>query len=107
MLDVLAMMIIRSMSLRPVCGSSMVKMGAAEGTVQIDVCQTCGGKFLDDGELQKIRKYKNDNQKINGIIGDLVEIAYANKYGETNKNPGRVFFEKLEMIPYTISLVGP
>jgi Zn-finger nucleic acid-binding protein len=79
----------------PVCGAAMLKMGAAEGTVQIDVCQACGGKFLDNGELQKIRKYRNDNQKFDGIIGDLVEIAYANKYGEANQNSGRIFFEKL------------
>ena len=40
----------------PVCGAIMVKMGAAHGGVQIDVCNRCGAKFLDHGELEKIRK---------------------------------------------------
>ncbi len=40
----------------PVCNSIMVKMGAANGEVQIDVCNVCGAKFLDHGELEKIRE---------------------------------------------------
>lgn len=40
----------------PVCELPMAKMGAANGEVQIDICNTCGGKFLDNGELQKIRE---------------------------------------------------
>jgi len=39
----------------PVCGTKMMKMGAANGDVEIDVCAVCGGKFLDAGELQSIR----------------------------------------------------
>lgn len=39
----------------PVCGTIMVKMGASQGNVQIDVCNVCGAKFLDHGELEKIR----------------------------------------------------
>ena len=38
----------------PVCNIPMVKMGAS-GNVQIDVCNVCGAKFLDNGELLKIR----------------------------------------------------
>ena len=40
----------------PVCNSIIVKMGAANGEVQIDVCNVCGAKFLDHGELEKIRE---------------------------------------------------
>ena len=40
----------------PVCNSIMVKMGAANGTVTIDLCNVCGAKFLDNGELEKIRE---------------------------------------------------
>jgi len=43
----------------PVCNAIMVKNGAANGEVKIDVCNVCGAKFLDNGELQKIRDYAN------------------------------------------------
>ena len=39
----------------PVCRAIMVKMGASQGNIQIDVCNVCGAKFLDHGELEKIR----------------------------------------------------
>ena len=60
----------------PVCGSVMTKMGAAHGGVQIDLCSICGAKFLDHGELEKIREvsdkeYKESSQ--NRIIGDNIE----------------------------------
>ena len=38
----------------PACNSIMVKNGA-KGGVKIDVCNVCGAKFLDHGELEKIR----------------------------------------------------
>ena len=79
----------------PVCGAAMLKMGAAEGTVQIDVCQTCGGKFLDNGELQKIRGCKSNDQQVDSIVGGIVEVACSDKYSEMSQNPRRMFFEKL------------
>ncbi len=40
----------------PVCGARMVKNFASiKKEVQIDECYACGGKFLDHGELTKIR----------------------------------------------------
>ena len=43
----------------PVCKAIMTKMGAGKGGVQIDVCSVCGAKFLDHGELEKIRDASN------------------------------------------------
>ena len=43
----------------PICKVPMVRMGEATG-VPIDCCHTCGGKFLDNGELQKIRAGLNE-----------------------------------------------
>ena len=40
----------------PACGTPMVKIGGAEGSVEIDSCNVCGGKFLDYGELEEIRE---------------------------------------------------
>ena len=79
----------------PACGASMAKMGAANGTVQIDICHTCGGKFLDNGELQKIRNYKNDTQKIDKIIDGIIDAVYADKFSNAKPNPRRMFFEEL------------
>ena len=40
----------------PVCGMKMVKNFASSlHQIQVDECYGCGGKFLDNGELQKIR----------------------------------------------------
>lgn len=40
----------------PVCGKKMVKnFTNLSKSVEIDDCYNCGGKFLDYGELQKIR----------------------------------------------------
>lgn len=40
----------------PVCGARMVKNYASvKKEVLVDECYSCGGKFLDFGELQKIR----------------------------------------------------
>ena len=40
----------------PRCKIPMVKMGSGKGDVEIDVCNVCGAKFLDNSELQKIRE---------------------------------------------------
>ena len=48
----------------PLCDIPMVKLGE-QTDVEIDVCNMCGAKFLDNGELQKLRalasKQSNDN----------------------------------------------
>ena len=41
----------------PVCGTNMVKNQlSVKGKIIIDECYSCGGKFLDHGELTKIRE---------------------------------------------------
>ena len=49
----------------PVCGANMVKHFASpKAKVTIDDCYTCGGKFLDRGELQKIRsEYASEEER--------------------------------------------
>ncbi len=49
----------------PVCGAKMVKNYASiKKEVQIDECYACGGKFLDHGELTKIRsQYKTESER--------------------------------------------
>lgn len=50
----------------PVCNIPMVKLGTGIVDIEIDVCNVCGAKFLDNGELEKIREV-NSNKKA-GII---------------------------------------
>lgn len=41
----------------PACGTEMVKnYTGAKHDIQVDECYFCGGKFLDYGELERIRK---------------------------------------------------
>lgn len=40
----------------PVCGAMMAKYKTCGGAVEIDNCAFCGAKFLDNGELEKIRQ---------------------------------------------------
>ncbi len=49
----------------PLCNSIMVKNHTNfQGGVEIDECYTCGGIFLNNGELQKIRQeYKDENKR--------------------------------------------
>jgi len=58
----------------PVCGAKMVKNFASpKQNVQIDECYTCGGKFLDNGELQKIKaEYKTKEERID----DVTQMIY-------------------------------
>ena len=72
----------------PVCGAIMVKMGAAHGGVQIDVCNVCGAKFLDHGELEKIRnasdkEYQESSQYqvVNAQLEKLTETETIGSLG--------------------------
>lgn len=54
----------------PVCGAMMVKnYSSVKKEVQVDECYSCGGKFLDNGELQKIRaEYKTEADRSKDVI---------------------------------------
>ncbi len=49
----------------PICKTPMVKhFMSIKKEVEIDECYQCGGKFLDFGELEKIRaQYKNNEER--------------------------------------------
>ena len=57
----------------PVCGVNMMKMGAGSGNVQLDCCAVCGAKFLDNGELQRIRTGGKDI--IPPALLDVIDFA--------------------------------
>lgn len=57
----------------PVCGARMVKNYASvKKEVQIDECYSCGGKFLDHGELEKIRaQYATEEERSADIMKEV------------------------------------
>lgn len=56
----------------PNCGTDMVKnYSSSKKVVQVDECYNCGGKFLDFGELEKIREDYNTNNDSSNILRDL------------------------------------
>lgn len=61
----------------PVCGMKMVKNFAGpKHEVEIDECYSCGGKFLDNNELEKIRsQYNTEEERAADAIKELYSKA--------------------------------
>lgn len=57
----------------PACGMKMVKNSTSiKGQVIIDDCYSCGGKFLDYGELDKIRaEYPTEEARSKAVVDYL------------------------------------
>lgn len=85
----------------PICNVPMVKMGAGAGGVEIDVCNTCGAKFLDNGELQKIRSAEEvKNERLDELMNSLYkenlhDVLGKNAGKDIKSSPRRQFFEDL------------
>ena len=84
----------------PVCGTVMMKVGAGGGSVEIDNCALCGAKFLNNGELQKIREGRED--VIDKVTLDMLDAALVNHINEITfglrpekSSPRRQFVEDL------------
>ena len=61
----------------PICHVPMVKMGSGKGDVVIDVCNTCGGKFLDNKEIEIIRNsLYTEDKKLSVLIDLLMKENY-------------------------------
>lgn len=59
----------------PTCGARMVKnYSSVKKEVQIDECYSCGGKFLDNNELQKLRaEYATEAERSE----DTIKLMYS------------------------------
>ena len=89
----------------PFCGSNMVKnFTSYSKDVQIDECYRCGGKFLDNGELQKIKIQDTEHDTdamMNEVKAmfeeDLKETTGRNVVFQNNtpRNKRRSFFINL------------
>lgn len=85
----------------PVCGSKMVKnYASAKHEISIDDCYSCGGKFLDNGELLKIRAQFNTEKdraeatmkELYATVGPKLEAFEAQK---TKTSPVRKLFNAM------------
>lgn len=62
----------------PACGARMVKnYTSVKKQVQIDECYSCGGKFLDAGELQSLRAEYNTEAERSADVMKLVNETVA------------------------------
>ena len=61
----------------PVCQAPMVKhFCSSKKLINIDECYTCGGIFLDYGELEFIRKqYATEQERINAFNEDVLPLV--------------------------------
>ncbi len=61
----------------PVCGSIMHKnYSSIKKEIQVDDCYSCGGKFLDNGELIKIREeYDTDAERTADTMAFVYETV--------------------------------
>ena len=59
----------------PACGARMVKnFSSAKHSIQVDECYSCGGKFLDAGELQAFRgEYATEKER----SADVISLVYS------------------------------
>lgn len=52
------------------------------GSVQIDECYSCGGVFLDSGELKLVREKYKDSETIKAEIDGLINVKVDGLSGE-------------------------
>ncbi len=89
----------------PVCGAKMVKnFSSARGEIMVDECYSCGGKFLDNGELQKIRdEFETEADRAKATMDELYktvgvklrEIEAEQKAAEAARSPLNKLFKKV------------
>lgn len=60
----------------PACSANMHKnYTSLEKNIQIDECYTCGGKFLDAGELCRMRaEFENDAERAASVVNAFYKI---------------------------------
>mgnify|MGYP004452149587 CR=1 FL=1 len=86
----------------PACGAKMVKnYSSIKKQIQIDECYSCGGKFLDHGELSEIRaEYANEADRRADTMKYLynevgMDLAAVENKPVRKKSLMRSLFDKL------------
>lgn len=83
----------------PFCGTNMVKNYTSYSKeIQIDECYRCGGKFLDCGELEKIKAQdpEENTEAIMKEVRNMLDIDFKLINAENRyRNKRRSFFTKI------------
>ncbi len=89
----------------PACGAKMVKnFSSAKKTIQVDECYSCGGKFLDHGELSKIRdEYETEEERSKDAVAqlyasvgqDLRQLEHNRAMAQRSRSPLKKLFNNL------------
>lgn len=89
----------------PACGAAMVKnFSSINKTIEIDECYSCGGKFLDHNELDKVRaEFDNDEQRVAAMMETVDSIYGKELYKlkkevsqlKANRSPLKKIFDSL------------
>ena len=89
----------------PVCGARMAKHYASiKKEVLIDDCLSCGGKFLDNGELQRIRaEYATEQERSDDVMKviydtvgvELKALAEEREQLRASRSPLKKLFDKM------------
>ena len=87
----------------PNCGAKMVKnYSSIKKSIEVDECYTCGGKFLDNSELVKIRQeYLNDEERSADVINYVYQTVgselkeHHSKHSTIKQSALRSLFGKL------------
>lgn len=76
----------------PVCGTNMVKNPTSvKGDIIIDECYNCGGKFLDHGELTRIREeFATEKERSEAAIKAFLYSPEAAEVNYISKTSDRV-----------------
>ncbi|MCD7779328.1 MAG: zf-TFIIB domain-containing protein, partial [Candidatus Gastranaerophilales bacterium] len=89
----------------PICGTNMVKnFASARHEVEVDECYNCGGKFLDCGELEKIRaQYNTEKERVADVIKELYYSAgeelkdFEQKSESVKENPKSNLYREIKI----------
>lgn len=88
----------------PACGMKMMKNSTSiKGEIIVDDCYGCGGKFLDYGELEKIRaEYKTEEERSQDVLnylktnmGQEYDAMHAHKITKQNKPEKSGLFDNI------------
>lgn len=81
----------------PVCGAKMVKnFSSIKRQIEVDECYSCGGKFLDNGELEKIRDEFNTEAERSDATMKFVYATMGQELNDLQRHsPNRSLLRKL------------
>lgn len=81
----------------PVCNAKMVKhQPSKDCEIEIDECYSCGGKFLDYGELDKIRASKNEfEEQVNKFVKAMYNNPSSNSPFRANEATVKTFLKSV------------